>query len=129
MTPSYFRIGGLMMDLPAGFERRCKQFQDDFPAALEMLETLVTGNTIWQSRTKDVGFISREDAIDWGLTGPCLRGSGVDLDLRRDNPYTGYETYDFDVPVEEDGDVWARFRVRMRELYESHKIVRQAWSD
>ena len=129
MTPSYFRIGGLMMDLPAGFERRCKQFQDDFPAALEMLETLVTGNTIWQSRTKDVGFISREDAIDWGLTGPCLRGSGVDLDLRRDNPYTGYETYDFDVPVEEDGDVWARFRVRMRELYESHKIVRQAWKD
>lgn len=126
MTPSYFRIGGLMMDLPAGFERRCKQFQDDFPAALEMFETLVTGNTIWQSRTKDVGFISREDAIDWGLTGPCLRGSGVDLDLRRDNPYSGYETYDFDVPVEEDGDVWARFRVRMRELYESHKIVRQA---
>ncbi len=126
MTPSYFRIGGLMMDLPAGFERRCKQFQDDFPVALEMFETLVTGNTIWQSRTKDVGFISREDAIDWGLTGPCLRGSGVDLDLRRDNPYSGYETYDFDVPVEEDGDVWARFRVRMRELYESHKIVRQA---
>ena len=126
MTPSYFRIGGLMMDLPAGFERRCKQFQDDFPAALEQFETLVTGNTIWQSRTKDVGFISREDAIDWGLTGPCLRGSGVDLDLRRDNPYSGYETYDFNVPVEEDGDVWSRFRVRMRELYESHKIVRQA---
>ncbi len=126
MTPSYFRIGGLMMDLPAGFERRCKQFQDDFPAALAQFETLVTGNTIWQSRTKDVGFISREDAIDWGLTGPCLRGSGVDLDLRRDNPYSGYETYDFNVPVEEDGDVWARFRVRMRELYESHKIVRQA---
>lgn len=126
MTPSYFRIGGLMMDLPAGFERRCKQFQDDFPAALDMFETLVTGNTIWQSRTKDVGFISREDAIDWGLTGPCLRGSGVDVDLRRDNPYSGYETYDFDIPVETDGDVWARFRVRMRELYESHKIVRQA---
>jgi len=126
MTPSYFRIGGLMMDLPAGFERRCKQFQDDFPAALDQFETLVTGNTIWQSRTKDVGFISREDAIDWGLTGPCLRGSGVDLDLRRDNPYSGYETYDFDIPIEEDGDVWARFRVRMRELYESHKIVRQA---
>lgn len=126
MTPSYFRIGGLMMDLPAGFENRCKQFQNDFPAALEQFEALVTGNTIWQSRTKDVGFISREDAIDWGLTGPCLRGSGVDLDLRRDNPYSGYETYDFDIPVEEDGDVWARFRVRMRELYESHKIVRQA---
>jgi NADH-quinone oxidoreductase subunit D len=73
-----------------------------------------------------VGVINAEDAIDWGLTGPCLRGSGVDLDLRRDNPYSGYETYDFEVPVETTCDVWARFRVRMRELYESYKIVRQA---
>src|SRR5438874_2187072 len=126
MTPSYFRIGGLMFDLPAGFDRRCKQFLDDFPEALQTFETLVTGNTLWQARTKGIGEISREDAIDWGLTGPCLRGSGVDLDLRRDNPYTGYETYDFDVCVETDGDVWARFKVRMRECYESHKIVRQA---
>ena len=126
MTPSYFRIGGLMMDLPAGFERRLKQFLADFPAAVEQLESLVTGNTIWQSRTKGIGVITAEEAIDWGLTGPCLRGSGVSLDLRRDNPYSGYETYDFEVPVEPDGDVWARFRVRMRELYESYKIVRQA---
>lgn len=126
MTPSYFRIGGLMMDLPAGFERRCKQFLDGFPEAMNTFETLVTGNTLWQSRTMGIGVISAEDAIDWGLTGPCLRGSGVDLDLRRDNPYTGYETYDFEVPVETDGDVWARFRVRMRECYESFKIVRQA---
>jgi NADH-quinone oxidoreductase subunit D len=126
MTPSYFRIGGLMMDLPAGFERRTNQFLADFPAALEMLETLVSGNTIWQSRTKGIGIITAEEAIDWGLTGPSLRGSGVDLDLRRDNPYSGYETYDFEIPVERDGDVWARFRVRMREFYESYKIVRQA---
>jgi len=126
MTPSYFRIGGLMMDLPAGFERRLKQFLEDFPAALDQFETLVTGNTIWQSRTMGIGVITAEEAIDWGLTGPCLRGSGVNLDLRRDNPYSGYETYDFEVPVEPDGDVWARFRVRMRELYESYKIVRQA---
>ncbi len=126
MTPSYFRIGGLMMDLPAGFERRTKQFLEDFPAALDQLETLVTDNTIWQSRTKGIGIITAEEAIDWGLTGPCLRGSGVNLDLRRDNPYSGYETYDFEVPVEPDGDVWARFRVRMRELYESYKIVVQA---
>ncbi|MGI8640191.1 MAG: NADH dehydrogenase (quinone) subunit D [Pyrinomonadaceae bacterium] len=125
MTPSYFRIGGLMMDLPAGFERRVKQFLDDFPAAMEMLETLVSGNTIWQSRTRGIGLITAEEAIDWGLTGPCLRGSGVELDLRRHNPYSGYETYDFDIPVERDGDVWARFRVRMREMYESYKIVRQ----
>ncbi|HCA59904.1 MAG TPA: NADH-quinone oxidoreductase subunit D [Blastocatellia bacterium] len=126
MTPSYFRIGGLMMDLPAGFDRRVRQFMDDFPEAMDTFNTLVTGNRIWQSRTKDIGYISKEDAISWGLTGPCLRASGVDLDLRRDNPYTGYETYDFDIPVETGGDVWARFMVRMRELEESYKIVRQA---
>lgn len=126
MTPSYFRIGGLMMDLPAGFENRCKQFLDSFLDAMNTFETLVTGNTIWQSRTQGIGIISSEEAIDWGLTGPCLRGSGVDLDLRRDNPYSGYETYDFEIPVENDGDVWARFKVRMRECYESYKIVKQA---
>lgn len=126
MTPSYFRIGGLMMDLPAGFDRRVKQFLDDFPAAFDEFENLLAGNTLWQSRTREIGIISPEDAIDWGLTGPCLRGSGIDLDLRRDNPYSGYETYDFEVPVELDCDVWARYRVRMRELTESYKIVRQA---
>ncbi len=126
MTPSYFRIGGLMMDLPAGFEFKCNQFLKDFPDAMNTFDTLVTGNTIWQSRTQGIGYISREDAIDWGVTGPSLRGSGVDLDLRRDNPYSGYETYDFEVPVEMDGDVWARFKVRMRECLESYKIVRQA---
>ncbi|MGB7069201.1 MAG: NADH dehydrogenase (quinone) subunit D [Pyrinomonadaceae bacterium] len=126
MTPSYFRIGGLMMDLPAGFERRCNQFMADFPEALSTFDTLVTGNTIWQSRTMGIGVISAEEAISWGLTGPSLRGSGVELDLRRHNPYTGYETYDFDIPTEPDGDVWSRFRVRMRELDESYKIVRQA---
>ena len=126
MTPSYFRIGGLMMDLPAGFDRRCKQFIEDFPEAVNTFDTLATGNTIWQSRTKGVGVIGKEEAINWGLTGPCLRGSGVELDLRKANAYTGYETYDFDIPTEPDGDVWSRFKVRMRELNESHKIVRQA---
>lgn len=126
MTPSYFRIGGLMMDLPAGFENRCKQFLEDFPDALDTFDKLVTGNAIWQARTMDIGVISRENAISWGLTGPSLRGSGVELDLRRHNPYTGYETYDFEIPVETGGDVWSRFLVRMRELVESHKIVRQA---
>ncbi|MBK9155191.1 MAG: NADH dehydrogenase (quinone) subunit D [Chloracidobacterium sp.] len=126
MTPSYFRIGGLMMDLPAGFENRVRQFLDNFPDALNTFDTLITGNTIWQSRTMGIGVIDKEDAIDWGLTGPCLRGSGVELDLRRHNPYTGYETYDFDIPTETDGDVWSRFLVRMRELRESYKIVRQA---
>jgi NADH-quinone oxidoreductase subunit D len=126
MTPSYFRIGGIMMDLPAGFERRCRQFLDDFPAALKQFDTLLTGNTIFHSRTQGIGVISGEDAIDWGLSGPCLRGSGVPIDVRRTNPYSGYETYDFEIPVEPDGDVWARYMVRMRELKESWKIVRQA---
>jgi NADH-quinone oxidoreductase subunit D len=128
LTPSYFRIGGLMMDLPAGFENRCKQFLTDFPPAVDEFHTLLTGNTIFQKRTQGVGYISAEDAIDWGLSGPCLRGSGVALDIRRANPYTGYEKYDFEVPTEADGDVWARYMVRMRELKESHKIATQALS-
>jgi NADH-quinone oxidoreductase subunit D len=126
MTPSYFRIGGLMMDLPAGFDKRVNQFLDDFPAALEMFENLLSGNTLFQSRTRGIGIISPEEAIDWGLTGPCLRGSGIGVDLRRHDPYTGYETYDFEIPVEQDCDVWARYSVRMRELKESWKIVKQA---
>lgn len=126
MTPSYFRIGGLMMDLPAGFDRRVNQFLDDFPAAMQMFDNLLSGNTLFQSRTRGIGIISPEDAIDWGLTGPCLRGSGVGVDLRRHNPYSSYETYDFEVPVEQDCDVWARYSVRMREMTESWKITKQA---
>src|ERR687895_2938785 len=128
LTPSYFRAGGLMMDLPAGFERRVQQFQNDFPNALDEFNTLVTGNRIFQKRTQGIGYISAEDAIDWGLAGPILRGSGVNLDIRRANPYTGYENYDFEVPTEPDGDVWARYIVRMREMKESHKISVQALS-
>jgi NADH-quinone oxidoreductase subunit D len=128
LTPSYFRIGGLMMDLPAGFERRVAQFLDAFLKALDEFHTLLSGNKIFQKRTQGVGRISAEDAIDWGLSGPCLRGSGVNLDIRRANPYSSYEQYDFEVPTEPDGDVWSRYMVRMREMRESHKIVRQALS-
>jgi NADH-quinone oxidoreductase subunit D len=126
LTPSYFRIGGLMMDVPAGFEHRVKQFLDNFPHAVKEFHTLVSGNTIFQSRTQGVGYISAEDAIDWGLSGPCLRGSGIKVDVRRTNPYCGYENYDFEIPTESDCDVWARYMVRMREMTESHKIVSQA---
>ncbi|HEX3083615.1 MAG TPA: NADH dehydrogenase (quinone) subunit D [Pyrinomonadaceae bacterium] len=128
LTPSYFRIGGLMMDVPAGFERRVKQFLDDFPQAVKEFHTLVTGNRIFQKRTQGIGYISAEDALDWGLSGPSLRGSGVNVDVRRTNPYSSYETYDFEVPLEQDCDVWARYMVRMREMTESHKIVTQALS-
>src|ERR671912_1200370 len=99
LTPSYFRIGGLMMDLPAGFERRAKQFMDDFPKAVDEFETLLSGNRIFQSRTQGIGIITADDAIDMGVTGPCLRGSGINIDIRRANPYTSYELYDFEVPV------------------------------
>ena len=128
LTPSYFRIGGLMMDLPPGFERRVKQFLDDFPGALNDFQKLLTGNRIFQKRTQNVGRISAADALDWGLSGPCLRGSGVKLDIRRANPYTGYDKYDFEIPTESDGDVWARYLVRMSEMKESQKIVTQALS-
>src|SRR4026208_1522014 len=128
LPPSYFRIGGLMMDIPAGFERRVQQFQDGFLKSVDEFHTLLPGTRIFQKRTKDVGFISAEDAIDWGLSGPCLRGSGVNLDIRRANPYTSYEQYDFEVPTEPDGDVWSRYMVRMREMKESHKIAVQALS-
>ena len=87
---------------------------------------LLTRKMIFQKSTHGVCYISAEDAIDWVLTGPCLRGSGVALDIRRANPYTGYETYDFEVPVEQGGDVWARYLVRMGEIRESNKIVEQA---
>jgi NADH-quinone oxidoreductase subunit D len=126
LTPSYFRVGGLMMDLPAGFERRCRQFIEKFPKAVDEFHTLLSCNRIFQNRTKGIGVISAEDAIDLGLTGPCLRGSGVNIDLRKVNPYSGYETYDFEVPVETSCDVWARYMVRMREMRESLKIADQA---
>ena len=115
-----------MMDLPAGFERRVKQFLDNFLGALSEFHKLLTGNRIFQKRTQGIGLISGEDAINWGLSGPCLRGSGVALDLRRATPYCGYEQYDFEIPTEPDGDVWSRYMVRMREMKESHKIATQA---
>src|SRR5215470_9259395 len=128
LTPSYFRIGGLMMDLPAGFENRCKQFLDYFPKAVDEFHTLLSGNRIFQRRTQGIGKISAKDAIDWGLSGPCLRGSGINLDIRRANPYSGYEKYDFEVPTEPDCDVWARYMVRMREMNVSNRICVQALS-
>jgi NADH-quinone oxidoreductase subunit D len=125
MTPSYFRVGGMFQDLPAGWDAKCRRFLEEFPAALDAFDTLLTGNKIFQNRLINVGVITADDAIDWGLTGPSLRGSGVEHDVRRAEPYSGYELYDFDVPVQKDGDVWARYLVRRQEFRESLKIVRQ----
>ncbi len=126
MTSNYFRVGGLSADLPDGLEKEIRGFAEDMPRHVDTYEGLLTGNKIWQKRIQGVGVISGEDAIDLGISGPSLRGSGVDWDLRRDNPYSGYENYDFEVPVQQGGDTWARYLVRLKEMRESCKIIRQA---
>lgn len=125
MTPSYFRVGGMFQDLPAGFDGKVRQFLSEFPAALDAFDTLLTGNRIFRNRLEGVGVISAEDAISWGLTGPSLRASGIEHDVRRAEPYSGYELYDFDIPTRTAGDVWARYHVRRQEFRESLKIVLQ----
>ena len=126
MTSNYFRVGGLSADLPDGIEKDLRKFADDIPGHLETYEGLLTGNKIWQKRIQNVGIISGEDAIDLGVTGPCLRASGVDWDLRRDDPYSGYENYDFKVIVDDGCDTWARYTCRLDEMRESCKIIHQA---
>ncbi len=126
MMTSYFRVGGLALEPPLGMLERIRQFLDAFPAKIDEYETLLTQNSIWIGRTRGVGVISAQDAVAWGMTGPCLRASGGTLDLRRDNPYSGYEEFDFGVPTRTEGDVYARYLVRVAEMRESVKIARQA---
>src|SRR5262245_59391133 len=126
LTPSVTRVGGMMADVPAGFEAGLRTFCQNFPRTLDEVERLFTRNAIWCGRTQDVGVMSREDAINYSLSGPMLRASGVAFDLRKDSPYLGYETYDFDVPVGEHGDVYDRYRVRLEEMYQSTRILQQA---
>ncbi|RMG49979.1 MAG: NADH dehydrogenase (quinone) subunit D [Acidobacteria bacterium] len=127
MMPSYFRVGGLARDIPDGWTQRVRDFCDDFETqALVEFNTLLTENPIFRKRTEGIGIISAEDAIQWGMSGPCLRGSGVAHDIRRAHPYSGYETYDFDIPTRPEGDVWARYLVRVEEMRQSLRIVRQA---
>ncbi len=126
MTSNYFRVGGLSSDVYDGFQRDVQEIVDTFPGFFDTYEGLLTKNTIWLNRTIGNGVISAEDAIDYGITGPALRGSGVDWDLRRDNPYSGYEKYKFIVPVGEKCDTFDRYKVRLVELREAVKIVKQA---
>ena len=126
MMTSYFRIGGLALEPPIGFFDKVKKFADRFPGNVDEYEGLLTGNPIFLMRTKGVGLLSAEDAIALGAGGPTLRGSGVDIDLRRDDPYTGYENFKFKVPLGKDGDVFARYVCRVQELRESIGIVQQA---
>jgi NADH-quinone oxidoreductase subunit D len=125
MTSNFFRVGGLSQDVPDEFVKKVSDFIDVMPGYLDQYEGLLTTNPIWLKRTIGNGVISAEDAIDFGITGPALRGSGVDLDLRRDNPYSGYEKYQFQVPVGENCDTFDRYKVRLIEMREACKIVRQ----
>ncbi len=126
MTSNYFRVGGLSADLPAGLTDDIRAFAAEMPGHIDMYENLLTGNKIWQKRTIGVAHIDAAAAIDIGLTGPALRSSGVDWDLRRDNPYSGYEDYDFEVITRTEGDTFARYKARLDEMRESCKIVNQA---
>ncbi len=126
MMTSYFRVGGVALEAPLGFFERIRKFISYFPGRIDEYEALLTENRIWTGRTRGVGFISAEDAIAMGVTGPSLRASGVNWDLRHSNPYSGYEQFQFDVPVRTEGDVYARYLVRVAEMRESVKIVRQA---
>jgi len=126
MMVSYFRPGGLWRDVPEEFVPAVRQFLDFFPGRIADYEALLKNNPIFVKRTKDIGVVTAEQAIAWGLTGPSLRGSGVDLDFRKTEPYSGYEQYDFDVPLRTEGDIYARYRCRMEEFWQSMRIIEQA---
>jgi len=125
-TTSYTRVGGQVRDLPEKFPAMLRAFLDSFPIALDEITNLLTRNPIFIDRTKNVGIISKEDAIAYGLTGPMLRGSGVEYDVRKAHPYLDYEKYDFDIPVGTVGDCYDRYLVRIEEMRQSLKILRQA---
>jgi NADH-quinone oxidoreductase subunit D len=126
MMTSYVRVGGLSLEPPRDLYATIRTFLKDFPAKIDEYEGLLQNNPIWMNRLKGVGYLSAADAIALGVTGPPLRASGVDFDVRRDMPYSGYEKFQFNVPVSNIGDVWARYIVRMQEFRESVKICLQA---
>jgi NADH-quinone oxidoreductase subunit D len=126
LMTSYIRPGGLALDPPRGWEKRVKAFIDDFPNKLDEYETLLNNNPIWLRRTKGVGILPVEEMLEIGITGPLIRAAGIPMDARKMSPYSSYEKFDFDVPTATENDVYARYSVRMREMRESLKIIRQA---
>jgi NADH-quinone oxidoreductase subunit D len=125
MHTRYFQAGGLAEDIPPGFFGACRKFADEFPDTIDMYEQLLTKQKIWLERTRGLGLLSADDAIALGQSGPVLRASGVEWDLRRDEPYLAYPELDFDVPVYDHGDVYDRYRIRVDEMRESVKIISQ----
>ncbi len=126
LTTSVTRVGGMMADIPDGFVEQLREFTRTYPKTLDEIDHVLTRNAVWAGRTQGVGVLTREAAINLSLSGPMLRASGVAYDLRKDKPYLGYETYDFDVPVGEHGDVYDRYLVRLEECYQSNRILAQA---
>ena len=126
MMTTYFRIGGLAYDLPGDFDQKVRKILKRLPEGIKDYERLLTDNKIFRNRTIGVGVISAQDAINCGLTGPCLRGCGVNFDIRKANPYSGYEKFDFDIPLGEKGDVYDRYLVRVEEMRQSLRIAQQA---
>jgi NADH-quinone oxidoreductase subunit D len=124
-TTSYTRIGGVARDVPEGWLGRVGEFCDQFLPILEEIARLLTRNRIFVDRTDGIGIISKEDAVAYGITGPNLRASGVDFDLRKDRPYLGYDQYEFDVPIGTKGDCYDRYLVRVEEMRQSVRIIRQ----
>ena len=128
-TTSFTRIGGVANDIPEGWLDRVSKFCDELPFATDEVEKLLTRNRIFLDRTEGIGEISKEDGLAYGLTGPNLRASGIDLDLRKDKPYSGYEKYDFDVPIGSRGDCYDRYLVRIEEVRQSIRIIKQVIAD
>ncbi len=126
LTNSYARVGGLRRDIPDGWLGNVNNFLNQFPAAVDEIDSLITRNKIFIERTEGIGIVSANSALEWGLTGANLRASGVATDLRKDTPYLGYEDYEFDVPIGVHGDAYDRWLVRVEELRQSARIVKQA---
>jgi NADH-quinone oxidoreductase subunit D len=126
LMTSYIRVGGLALEPPRGWQKSIRKFIDAFPDHVDEYEDLLNANPIWMRRTQGVGYMPVEDLLDVGVTGPMIRAGGVKWDIRKDEPYSSYEEFDFDVPVYHDSDVWSRYRVRMEEMRQSARIVKQA---
>jgi NADH-quinone oxidoreductase subunit D len=126
MMTSYIRIGGLALEPPRGWQQAVGKFINSFPSKVDEYDDLLESNPIWLGRTKGVGFVPLEDMLDLGVTGPMIRGAGLQWDIRKSEPYSSYEKFDFDVPVRQENDVYARYRIRLDEMRQSTRIIKQA---